>query len=332
MIAASLLLAAPMRAFQGHAPAPSKTRESGDNESQPRLESAQKALLEGQADVASTTLNRLLATDSSNGSAHLLLCRVWLSEGFPDRSVPECQAALANGLGNSSAAQDWTGRALGRQAEHAGIISGLRLALQVRTAFETAVQLSPDSEPACVDLGEYYTAAPAIVGGGKDKALALATRIERTLPAVSHRIRAMVAEKDEEYRTAEAEFQAEARVGNSPGTTVDLACFYQRRQQGERASEIARQTIEKDREIDSTVIEAASILEDEHQTDMAKATMRHYIDRGTHSDTAPVFRVHALLGKLLAHDGDTQAAREQYRQALAMASQFKPAQKGLASL
>lgn len=332
MIAASLLLASSIQAMQGTAPSPSGDREGRGSGSRSAFESAQKALLEGQADVAAATLKDILTADNTNGSAHLLLCRVWLSEGFPEKAVPECQAALANGLADSSSAQDWTGRALGRQAEHAGMLSGLKLALEVRTAFETAVKLSPDSEPACVDLGEYYAAAPLIVGGGKDKALALAARIERTLPAVSHRIRAMMAEKDEDYRTAEAEFQAEAHVGNSPGTTVDLACFYQRRQQEQRAAEIARQTIERDREIDSTVIEAASILADEHQTDLAKDTMRRYIDRGTHSDTAPVFRVHALLGKLLAREDDAQGARDQYRQALAMASQFRPAQKGLASL
>ena len=293
---------------------------------------AQKALLEGQADVAEATLKKIVATQDSDGSAHLLLCRVWLSEDLPERAVSECQAALTNGLANSSEAQDWTGRALGRQAEHAGMISGLKLALEVRTAFEAAVHLDPGSEPACVDLGEYYAAAPAIVGGGESKALALASRLERTLPAVSHRIRAMVAEKDKDYRTAEAEFEAEARAGDSPGALVDLACFYQRRHQDGRAAEVARQTVVKDRITDSTVIEASSILDDVHQTDLAQDTMRRYIDHGTHSDTAPVFRVHAMLGRMLARDGDAQGAREQYKQALRMASQYRPAQKGLASL
>ena len=332
MVAAGLFLALPMAAVQSPVPSAAGLRPGRESSPQSGLAAAREALLEGQADRAAAKLKELLSVDASNGSAHLLLCRVWLSEELPERAVSECQTALQDGLAGNSEAQDWTGRALGREAEHAGIVSGLKFALEVRTAFETAVQLDPKSEAACVDLGEYYAAAPAIVGGGATRALALATRIEPTLPAVSHRIRAMVAEKDKDYGTAEAEFEAEARVGDNAGVLVDLACFYERRHQEARAAQTARQTVAKDSALDSTVVEASSILDDVHQTGLALDTMRHYIDRGTHSDTAPVFRVHAMVGKMLARDGDTEGAREHFKQALAMASQYKPAQKGLASL
>lgn len=296
------------------------------------LPGAERFLLQGRADDASAALKASLAAQPSNAAAHLLLCRVFLSEELADQAVTECQAALANGLANNSAAQDWTGRALGLRASHAGMLSGLKLALEVRDAFETAVALNPASEPACVDLGEYYTSAPGIVGGGNDKALALASRIEGTLPETAHRIRAMAAERDKDYSTAEREFQAEIAVAHRPGAIVDLAAFYHRRHDTAKAISTAQMTIAADPSEDAEVIEAASILDEVHQTAAAEQVMRSYLARGDQSDRAPAFRVRTMLGRMLAHAGDKTGARAEFEQALALASQYAPAQKGLGSL
>ena len=296
------------------------------------LDSAERFLLQGRADAAAAALHSVLVADPESGAAHLLLCRVWLSEGLGTQAAAECQAALADGLGNNSTAQDWTGRALGMQAAHAGMLAGLKLALGVHTAFEAAVTLDPTSEAACVDLGEYYIDAPAIVGGGSARALALAARIERALPAVSHRIRAMAAEKDKDLATAEREFQAEAAAGHTPGSLVDLATFYERHHEDRKAVETARETIAVDQALDATVVEAAGVLDDAHQTQLAEEAMRSYLSHGVRSDSAPAFRVLTTLGSLQARAGDKTEARTDYQQALALASQYRPAQKGLGAL
>ena len=296
------------------------------------LANAEKALLDGRADAAVSALHSVLEAEPSSGSAHLLLCRVYLSEGLGTQAAAECQAALANGLAHDSAAQDWTGRALGYQAAHAGMLSGLKLALEVRTAFETAVSLNPASEAACVDLGEYYTTAPSIVGGGNTKALALAARIEPVLPAVSHRIRAMAAEKDKDFAMAEAEFKAEVAATHTPGALVDLAAFYSRRHETDKAVQTAEETIAADRDVDATVVEAAGILGDEHQPQLAAEAMRSYLAHGAKSDIAPTFRVLTSLGELSLQAGERDEARFEFHQALALASQYGPAQKGLGTL
>lgn len=293
---------------------------------------AERYLLQGRADDAAASLKASLVTEPANASAHLLLCRVFLSEELAAPAVSECQAALTNGLARDSAAQDWTGRALGLQASRAGMISGMKLAFQVRDAFEAAVNLDPNSEAACVDLGEYYTTAPSIVGGGNEKALALASRIERTLPQTAHRIRAMAAERDKDYATAEREFQAEVAAGHHPGAIVDLAAFYHRRHEIDRTVSTANTSIAADREVNSAVVEAALILDDVHQTEAAEQAMRSYLAHGGKTDAAPAFRVHTLLGKMLAKAGDKAGARAEFQQALALASQYAPAQKGLGSL
>ncbi len=296
------------------------------------LQSAQRALLEGRADEATALLGKTLSADPGNAAAHLLLCRVLLSRELGKEAAAECVTALNDGLARDSDAQDWTGRALGLQASHAGMLSGMRLALSVRTAFEAAVNLAPESEPACVDLGEFYTAAPAVVGGGTGKALALAARLEGALPELAHRIRAMAAEKDKDLGTAEREFQAEASVAHRPGALIDLAAFYDRHGQGARAIATAGQTVAADRAVDATVVEAASVLADAGQTSAAETVLRAYLAHGQHSDRAPAFRVHTQLGNLLAGQGQREAARAEYKAALSLASGYAPAQEGLARL
>ena len=286
----------------------------------------------GHADLASGQLQGLLAAQPSNGRAHLLLCRVFLSEGLLGEAVAECQSALADGLGHDSAAQDWAGRAEGRQAEHAGMLQGLKLAIQVHSAFETAVALDPRNEAACADLGEYYTDAPAIVGGGTGKASALADRVERSLPAVAHRIRAMVAEKEKDFRTAEREFRAAADAAHVPGPLVDLAVFYDRRHDREQAVAAPREVLKADPQNDSNVVGAAGILDAQQESSQAAEALRGYLAHDAQSDSEPAFRVHTQLGSMLARSGEKEAARAEFTKALSLASRYAPAQKGLGAL
>ncbi len=297
-----------------------------------KLDSAEHLLLDGRADEASSALGAVLATDAGNGAAHLLLCRVYLSEGLSTPAATECESALADGLTHNSAAQDWAGRALGARADHAGMLSGLRLAGAVRFAFEAAFTLDPGSEAAAVDLGQYYTSAPAIVGGGNEKALTLAARIKRPMPEIAHRIRAMAAEKRDDLPTAEYEFQAEAAVAQRPGALIDLATYYGRHGQTAKAVSVAQNVIARDHPIDENMVEAAGVFSDASRPDLAEAALRSYLTHGLKSDRAPVFAVHTQLGTLLANRRDKGAARAEFNQALALAAHYLPAQKGLDAL
>ncbi len=57
-----------------------------------------------------------------------------------------------------------------------------------RAEFERAVQLDPTNVPARVDLAQYYTEAPAIMGGGLDKARQQAEQVAKYDLAKAHLI------------------------------------------------------------------------------------------------------------------------------------------------
>ena len=71
------------------------------------------------------------------------------------------------------------------KARHAGPIAGFTLARKVEASFARAVELNPGNVAALNDLGEYYVAAPFIIGGGPDRARALAARMMPRFPAGS---------------------------------------------------------------------------------------------------------------------------------------------------
>lgn len=291
---------------------------------------ADRALMMGRLDEAVKLLHEIVAANPKDGAAHLLLCRAFYAQESPDAAVGECEAALANGLADDSRAQDWMGRAYGMKADRSGPFTGLSLAKKVKLAFERAVQLDPENGAAANDLSEYYIGAPAIVGGGLDKASALAARIEARLPQQAHRIRALAARKKKDFVAAEREFRAAVGVAGRADAWTDLGNFYAHRGQSDQAVAALQKAVEADAANDASLFDVASILGAIHrEPHMAEHALRQYLASNAMSDAAPAFKAHYQLGKLLAASGDKPAAKLEYRAALALAANYAPAREAL---
>jgi cytochrome c-type biogenesis protein CcmH/NrfG len=105
----------------------------------------------------------------------LLLGQSYLELKKYSDAVSAFEKACALAPRNSDA-QLWLGRAWGRLAESNKLLAFGR-ARKAKAAFEKAVQLDPKNRDALDDLFEYYFEAPGIVGGGLDKAEAIAKQI-----------------------------------------------------------------------------------------------------------------------------------------------------------
>ena len=297
-----------------------------------QLAASERALMQGRVDEAIAGLRPIIAANPQDGQAHLLLCRALYAEELAEPAVSECEAAL-NSLDKSSAAQDWMGRAYGIKASHSGPIAGYKLASKVRIAFEAAVNLDPGNGDAVDDLSEYYVGAPSIVGGGIDKALALASRVEAQLPEQAHRTRGLAAEKNKDYATAEREFQAAVATGGRPDAWTDLGNYYARRNDKGKAVDALRHALNVDRTHDASLVDVASILLDMRiEPKLTEQTLRDYLSSNAKSDAAPAFKAHLLLGQLLQSQGDKAGARDEFARALALAHEYAPAQKAMQQL
>jgi tetratricopeptide (TPR) repeat protein len=287
---------------------------------------AHQALMEGRVDDAASLLRSSLAVNPADATAHQLLCRVFYSENDGDGAIRQCELAAASAGNDSQASDDqmWLGRAYGMKARHAGPIAGFTLARRVEACFARAVELDPANIAALNDLGEYYVAAPFFVGGGNDKALALAARMMPRYPADAHRLLARLADSNNDLTTAEAEFKRAVGVQGAPEAWIDLAQFYQAHSRPDDALAAIKSALAADRAHGPVLVDAASILtEAKRAPDLAERCLRLYLASNAKSDEAPAFKVHLQLSRLLAADGDSREATREAGAAAALAPAFR---------
>jgi tetratricopeptide (TPR) repeat protein len=138
------------------------------------LAQADAALQAGEADRA---LSILSATPAS-AESHQLRCRVYFMEERWDDAVNECTTAVQLD-GQNAQNHLWLARALGEKADSSSFVSAFNLAKRARAEFEQAASLDPHDAEALSDLGEFYSSAPSVVGGGNDKAQGLVAQLHR---------------------------------------------------------------------------------------------------------------------------------------------------------
>lgn len=107
----------------------------------------------------------------------------------------------------SSEAHLWLGRAYGQKALKASLFSQMGWAKKCRGSFEKAVALDPKSVDARVDLLQYYANAPAIAGGGLDKARAQQKALDGIDPVRGAQMSGFILLKEKKPAEAEAEYR-----------------------------------------------------------------------------------------------------------------------------
>jgi tetratricopeptide (TPR) repeat protein len=290
---------------------------------------ANALLQQGRVDEAAANLHEVLAAQPGDAQAHQLLCRIYYAQDMGDAAIHECELAVSNAP-SSSDNQMWLARAYGFKASHANPFSALNLAVKVRVAFEHAVQLDPENVQAMSDLGQFYVAAPSLIGGGLDKARTLASTMQPHFPAQAHRLLALIAEKKKEDTVAEAEFSNAIAAGKTPESYIDLGLFYQRHNQPDKMLGALQSCVAADHRKGPALVDAASILTETHRSpDLAETLLRTYLSSSAKTDEAPAFKVHVQLGHLLAHNGDPAGAHREYATALTLASNYAPARKAM---
>jgi Flp pilus assembly protein TadD len=121
---------------------------------------------------------------------------------------------------------DWLGRAYGRRAETSNPLAAPALASKARVAFEKAVELDASNKDSLSDLFDYYLEAPGFLGGGYDKAQAVAAKTAKVDAAEAYFQQAKLAQKRKEYETAETHLRQAVELGpREIGHLLSLARF-----------------------------------------------------------------------------------------------------------
>src|SRR5580704_6757098 len=120
---------------------------------------------------------RILEEDPTpDGAAYLLSGKNYFMLGDYKRATDFFEKAVA--LAPSSSEYElWLGRAWGRRAETSGWLMAGVHASRARQCFERAVSLDPHNREARNDLFDFCLNAPGFLGGGLEKAVAIAQTI-----------------------------------------------------------------------------------------------------------------------------------------------------------
>ncbi len=191
----------------------------------------------------------------------------------------------------------WLGRCYGRRAETASPFLAPANASKARQYFEKAVELDPKNEEALNDLFDYYLQAPGFLGGGFDKADALAKKIGALNPAEYHFAQAQLAEKKKQFDTAEEQLRrAIALAPRQVGRVVDLAKYLSKRgrfQESDAEFEQAEKIAPNSPRV--MFAKAHSYIEQNRNLEQAKALLQRYLQSNLSPDDPPREEARKLL-------------------------------------
>lgn len=172
----------------------------------------------------------VLASDPRPGAEiYLLSGKNWFMLGDYKRATDFFEKAAALAPSNSDY-QLWLGRAWGRRAESGNWLTAGMHASRARQCFERAVALEPRNHEAKNDLFDFYLNAPGFLGGGIDKAEAIARSIASERPPEAEFEQAEIADRRKDYAAEESHLRRAMQLApGDPGRVVDMAQFMAKR-------------------------------------------------------------------------------------------------------
>jgi len=286
-------------------------------------------LAAGRVDDAITTLSGSINRAPKDAALHHLLCRAYFAVGNWDHAISACERAVSLAPENSEY-HLWLGRAYGEKADAANFFVAAGLAGKVRTEFERAVALNPQSAAARTDLAEFYLEAPAIIGGSQDKARAQAAELMKLDPGRAHWVYGRLAEKAKDRVTAEREYQASIDASQgSPTAWFDLASFYRKTGRLDEMEDALHHASAAQPDQPEILVDAAStLLRTNRALLFAAALLERYLSPKTEEQVS-AFKAHYLLGNILEQQGDKPGAAREYRASLTLARDFGRAREAL---
>ncbi len=169
------------------------------------------------------SLHVLAEDPAPDAATYLLSGKNYFMLGEYNKATEFFEKALAISP-MSSENELWLGRAWGRRAESGNWLTAGSHASKARQCFERAVALDPRNHEAKNDLFDFYLNAPGFLGGGLDKAEAIAKSIAAERPAEYEFEQAELSDHRKDYAAAEAHLRRAMELApNDAGRIVDLA-------------------------------------------------------------------------------------------------------------
>ncbi|MBL9207064.1 MAG: tetratricopeptide repeat protein [Opitutaceae bacterium] len=245
---------------------------------------------------AQTAFAALPATDPRQAEIAYYLGALAVRRGTPAEALQHLERSVALDSGSARVYQA-LGDAYGLSAQKAGLLSKLGLAKKCLASYEKAVALAPDVISYRFSLLSYYSQAPALAGGGRDKAFAVAREIQKLDPIMGGLsiVNLHVSEKEWSQAFALIEELRQAHPGNN-----------ELNYQFGRLASLSGQQVEP-----------------------GIAALQRFLDAPPAPEETSRIQARFRLGVLLEKRGDPEAAKQAYRQTLELNPNHRQAREAL---
>jgi Flp pilus assembly protein TadD len=240
---------------------------------------------------------RVLAEDPApDADNHFLSGKNYFMLSDYKRAIGFFESALAVSP-TSSEYELWLGRAWGRRAESSTWWMAVVYASRARQCFEKAVALEPRNRDARNDLFDFYLNAPGFLGGGVDKAEAIAKSIANERPPEYEFEEAQLSDRRKDYAAAEAHLRRAMELApGDAGRVVDLARYVARRgrpREGDLLFEQAGKLAPGQPRVAFT--QARTDIENHRNLEQARRRLQEYLHAGLTPDDPPRREAEKLL-------------------------------------
>jgi len=194
----------------------------------------------------------------------------------------------------------WLGRAYGRRAEIANPFTAPGYASKARQNFERSVALDPSSREAVGDLFDYYLGAPGFLGGGANKAAALAAQVAVRDPAEGQYYQARLDEHRKEYDSAERHLRSALELApRQVGRVIALAKYLAARGRSKESDALFEQAERIAPEDPRVIYERASAyVQNGRNLDEARRLLRRYLQAPITPSDPPKSEAESMLRKI----------------------------------
>ena len=203
---------------------------------------------------------------------------------------------------NNSEHQHWLGRTWGRRAETASPFTAPLAASKALQYFERAVALDPRNSEALDDLFDFYLQAPGFLGGGFEKAAAVAKQIAAVDAAEGHFAQAQLADRRRQYDTAEQQLRRAMELApRQVGRVLDLAKYLARQGRVQESDAVFQQAEKIAPNSPKVMYTRAKVyIEEKRNIEQAKALLKQYVKSNLTPDDPPREEAEKLLKQVSA--------------------------------
>jgi tetratricopeptide (TPR) repeat protein len=245
------------------------------------------------------SLSLLLPLPHKDAAALQLIGQDYFMLGEYKKSTEALEKAAALDPDNAKLF-DWLGRAYGRRAETSNPFWAPGYASKARQAFEKSVRLDPNDYASTGDLLDFYIDAPGFLGGGLDKAEALARQIGKSDPAEQHYAEAVIAEHRKDYSGAEQQLRRAVDLApHQVSRFVALAKYLARHGKVQESDALFAQAATMDPNDPAiTFARAQTYIEQQRHLDQARQLLEKYLHAKLTPDDPSKEQAQALLKKI----------------------------------